>query len=55
LRGISAIISPKSNKLGKQIEFAAKIGAKKVHFPAFEPGSKDKVKDIITGEQIEVH
>jgi histidyl-tRNA synthetase len=59
-RGISADVSPDSDKLGKQIKYASKLGIPYVWFPAdnndgsnAESGevAGDQVKNIITGEQ----
>jgi histidyl-tRNA synthetase len=51
-RGICADVSPDSDKIGKQIKYASKLGIPYVWFPPAGDSSGDEVKNIVSGEQI---
>jgi histidyl-tRNA synthetase len=52
-RGIPTEVSPSAAKFGKQIRYAERRGIPYVWFPGAD-GAADEVKDIRSGEQIEV-
>jgi histidyl-tRNA synthetase len=52
-RGIPTEVSPSAAKFGKQIRYAERRGIPYVWFPGLD-GAADEVKDIRSGEQVEV-
>ncbi len=51
-RGVPCEVAPAAAKFGKQIRHAERRGIPYVWFPAREPGGRDEVKDIRSGDQV---
>jgi histidyl-tRNA synthetase len=53
-RGIACEVAASAQKYGRQIRYAERRGIPFVWFPAADPGGSDQVKDIRSGDQVDV-